>query len=272
MGLFKSFRSWRMDRFRKKDGWRRLITRWDIWMVVIGVGVSVWCMQSLQPTGFGFVDTSFDVLTVFSIIGVLFALMHIVLSADDYCKIVTREHGHKVFSSAIYLYRRKHGTYKMTIINHQRRNSYFGTSKIKFLIKDYDVLKFAREKFFLFTLTDDENCWYSLCNNVAGEQKLGQRIGKIVFIKDDHCFNKKIVSVLNDTEFTVYHVDECFFDNVNVVDKTGVRAIFANQYIVLGKDGQYTVLGLYFSDKKALPHVAEEDNLSFSILTTPHKE
>lgn len=255
----------------KKDGWKRLLTRYDVWAIFIGVIIAVCCMQSLKLTGFSHVDTAFDLLSVFSILCILLAFADVVVGADDFYKLVTRKGNYEVFSQQIYLYKRNHHTYKMITVNHSNRDGYFSTSKSKLLISNYTLLSFGKTKHFLFTLVENPTCWYSLYNTVSGEQKLGQRIGETAFIKDGQCLNKKTVSILNDAEFAVYHADECFFDNVSVVDKTGRNALFANQYIVLKDGGQYKVLGLYFSDKKVLPHVAEEVNLDFSILTTAHK-
>ena len=277
MGLFKSICSWRASRLMKKDGWKSLLTHHEVWVSFVVVCVCIWCMQSLKPTGISHVDTAFDVLSILSVICIFFAFVDTIIGADDYYKLVMREDGRKNFSQHIYLYRRKSDTYKMTIINRSSRSGYFGASKIKLMISDYSLLAYGKTKIFLFTLMEDPKCWYStltdapdwysLCNTVAGEQKLGRRIGETAFIWDGHYFNKKIVSILNGAEFAVYHADECFFDNVSVVDKTGQNALFANQYLVLKNDGQYKVLGLYFSDKKVLPRVAEEENVSFSFLT-----
>ena len=250
----------------KKDGWRRLLTHYDVWVYFIVVVVTIWCMQSIKPTGINHVDVAFDLLSVFSILCILLAFVDVVIGADDYYRLVTREGGRKVFSQQIYLYKRKHNTYKMSMVNHSSRNSYFGSSKSKLLISNYTLLSFGKTKHFLFTLVENPTCWYSLYNTVSGEKKLGQRIGETAFIKDGHHLNKKTVSVLNGAEFTAYQVDECFVDNVSVADKSGRNTLFANQYIVIKNDVQYTVLGLYFSDSKVLPRVAEEENLNFSIL------
>lgn len=267
MGLFKSICSWRASRLVKKDGWKSLLTHSEVWVSFVVVSVCIWCMQSLKPTGISHVDTAFDVLSILSVICIFFAFLGTIIGADDYYKLVTKEDGHEIFSQQVYLYKRKHGTYKMTTINHSCRDSYYGTSKNKLLVNHYTLLMYGKTKLFLFTLVEDPACWYSLCDTSSGEQKLGMRIGETAFIRDGHYFNKKIVSILNGAEFAIYHADKCFFDHVNVVDKTGKNALFANQYIVLKNDGEYKVLGLYFSDKKVLPRVTEEENVSFSFLT-----
>lgn len=271
MRLFKLICSWRASRLMKKDGWKSLLIHHEVWVGLVVVVLCVWCMQSLKPTGISHVDTAFDVLSIISVICILFAFIDVIIGADDYYKLVSKEKGQEVFSRQIYLYKRKHDTYKMTTVNYSSRDSYYGTSKSKLLIGRYTLLTYGKAKLFLFTLVEDPTCWYCLCDTASGEQKLGKRIGETAFIRDGHYFNKKIVSILNGAEFAVYHADKCFFDHVNVVDKTGKNALFANQYIVLKDGGQYKVLGLYFSDKKVLPHVAEEENLSFSFLTSPSK-
>ncbi len=251
----------------RKDGWKSLLIHHEVWVGFVVVVLCVWCMQSLKPTGISHIDMAFDVLSISSVICILLAFIDVIIGADDYYKLVTRENGREVFSQQVYLYKRKHNTYKMTVVNHSCRNSYYGASKSKLLIRNYCLLTYGKAKFFLFTLAEDPACWHNLCNTNSGEQKLGMRIGETAFIRDGHYFNKKIVSILNGAEFAIYHADKCFFDHVNVLDKTGKNALFANQYIVLKNDGEYKVLGLYFSDKKVLPRVTEEENVSFSFLT-----
>jgi len=255
----------------RKDGWKSLLIHHEVWVSFVVVVLCVWCMQSLKPTGISHIDTAFDVLSISSVICILLAFIDVIIGADDYYKLVTRENGREVFSQQVYLYKRKHNTYKMTVVNHSCRNSYYGASKSKLLIRNYCLLTYGKAKFFLFTLAEDPACWHNLCNTNSGEQELGMRIGETAFIKDDQCLNKKTLSVLNGEEFAVYRADECFFDNVSVVDKTGKNTLFANQYIALKDGNQYKVLGLYFSDPKVLPHVAEEVNLDFSILTITNK-
>lgn len=254
----------------KKDGWKRLFTHTDVWFFLVIILATVWCAQSLQPTELMYVDDALDVLSVISIICVLLSFVDAIIGADDYYRLVMREGGHIVFSQQIYLYKRKYGTYKMITINYTNREGYFSVNKNKLLISNYKCLTYEKAKFFLFTLVEKPACWYLLCGTCSDEQKLGHRIGETAFIKSDGSFNKKVVSILTGKEFAVYHADECFFDNVSVADKTGKKALFANQYIVIKDGEQYKVLGLYFSDKKVLPYVAEEENVSFSILAAPN--
>ena len=271
MELFKSTRSWRASRLSKKEGWKRLITHWDIWVSLVVVAISVWCMQSLKPTGITHVDMAFDILSIFALVGIFWGFVDTICAADDYYKITTRENGQVIFISKIYLYKRRANTYKMTIINDQRRNGYFGTSKTKFLIREYKVLKYTDSLFFFFTLADNRNCWYSLCNKANGEQKLGQRIDETLFYCEDTNLKKKLVYVLNNGEFASYYADQYFFDDVNILGNIYQEDNLADKYIILKNNNEYKVLGLYFKNKKEQPYCREEKNLSFSFSQEPNK-
>lgn len=261
MGLFKSIRSWRISRLRKEDAWLRLLSCFDVWFALVVVFTCYWCAQSMKPTHMAHVDLVLDVLCVLSVIGIVPAFVNTLLGADDYYKIVTREHGREIFSSTVYLYRRKHNTYKMTVINHECKNCYFGTSKMKYSVKSYDVLKYADRRFFLFTLPNDESCWYSLGCVINGEQKLGVRIEKTAFWLE----STSMLSVLNNVDFVSYHADKCFFNNINIVDKTHSEESLADTYVILQKDEMYQVFALYFKDTRFYPQCVEEKKLNFSF-------
>lgn len=242
--------SWRLSRISERSAWKNALNS-EFILGMIGFALCIVYMAIPLP------DKELEVLLswLISFCGICFFVhcLSMVLRADDYFKV---QMGNK--QCWVYVYR----------VTHKYRPS---TYEILLRTKDAEYLVFASQykrkiysgshNAFIYCLADnDENGTWMLINKYSHDiQKLGQKVGKHVFLSPKNQEGKKIIlNVLQDDGYTEICADRYICENICVPQEDEMEVIYKgeiveaavpNEYLIIKDDNKYQVWGIYSSEK-----------------------